>query len=32
MSENLIIIIGGMIVGLTVLCVIGWLAERNDWE
>ena len=32
MIENALIIIGGIIIGLTVLCVFSWIAEKFDWE
>jgi len=32
MIENALIIIGGIIIGLVVLCVFGWIAEKCDWE
>jgi hypothetical protein len=32
MIENALIIIGGIIIGLAVLCIFGWIAEKCDWE
>lgn len=32
MIENGLIIIGGIIIGLAVLCIFGWIAEKFDWE
>ena len=32
MIENALIIIGGIIIGLAVLCVFGYIAEKYDWK
>jgi hypothetical protein len=32
MLDNLLIIIIGLIVGLTILAVAGWLAEKYGWD
>ena len=30
--ENALIMIGGIIIGLVILCVFGWIAEERDWD
>jgi hypothetical protein len=32
MLDNLLIIIIGLIVGLTILAVAGWLAKKYGWD
>ena len=32
MIENGLIMIGGIIIGLAVLCIFGYIAEKCDWE
>jgi uncharacterized membrane protein len=32
MIENALIIIGGLIIGLGILALFGWIAEGKDWD
>ena len=32
MIENALIIIGGIIIGLGILALFGWIAESKDWD